>query len=216
MWKKGWVFILACVQDPQVRPTHHLKKLRKNWGQRGENITNMRWKILFRIKICDETICECGMMSSIVCVCVRLCGCCSGSVVCFCISFVPLESAWCATLCPIQCLCLFLCTCVCVVGPLCLCVALPRCAACVPMYVCCVFARHYAPFRAPISQIRARIMHAFRSPAFKFCHIWCGFNGLRTWAANARYFCFMQETCFHPHPDEWVCNHCKSQEHYSR
>ena len=70
MWKKGWVFILACAQDPQVRPTHHLKKLRKNWGQRGENITNMRWKIRFRIKICDESMCECGMMISIVCVCV--------------------------------------------------------------------------------------------------------------------------------------------------
>ena len=149
-------------------------------------------------------------------------------VVCFCISFVPLESTWCVSLLDIMphsvfasvfvhmCLCVVGPLCLCVVGPLCLCVALPRCAACVPVYVCCVFARHYAPFRAPISQIRARIMHAFRSPAFKFCHIWCGFNGLRTWAANARYFCFMQETCFHPHSDEWVCNHCKSQVHYSR
>ena len=80
MWKKGWVFTLACAQDPQVRPTHHLKKLRKNWGQREENITNMRWKIRFRIKICDESICECGMMISIVCVCARLCGCGSGCV----------------------------------------------------------------------------------------------------------------------------------------
>ena len=129
-------------------------------------------------------------------------------VVCFCISFVPLDSTWCASLVDIMphsvFVSVFVHMCLCVVGPLCLCVALPRCAACVPVYVCCVFARHYAPFRAPISQIRARIMHAFRSPAFKFCHIWCGFNGLRTWAANARYFCFMQETCFHPHSDEWA------------
>ena len=88
MWKKGWVFILACVQDPQVRPTHHLKKLRKNWGQRGENITNMRWKIRFRIKIYNESMWDCGMMGSILNVCARLCvglracvsGCAGGSI----------------------------------------------------------------------------------------------------------------------------------------
>ena len=84
-----------------------------------------------------------------------------------------------ATPCMYLCICLALYLSLCSI--LCLCTSLSRCAACVPMYVRCVFARHYAPFRAPISQIRARIMHAFRSPAFKFCHIWCGFNGLRTW-----------------------------------
>ena len=64
------------------------------------------------------------------------------------------------------------------------------------------FARHYAPFRAPISQIRARIMHAFRSPAFKFCHIWCGFNGLRT-PCECKPFHFYAENLFWP-PDQWV------------
>ena len=64
------------------------------------------------------------------------------------------------------------------------------------------FARHYAPFRAPISQIRARIMHAFRSPAFKFCHIWCGFNGLRT-PCECKAFHFYAENLFSP-SDQWV------------
>ena len=173
----------------------------------------MRWKY---VRLWDDDF-DCVYMC--VRLCVTFCGCGSGSV-CFCISFMPLDSTWCASLVDIMphsvFVSVFVHMCLCVVGPLCLCVALPRCAACVPMYVCSVFARHYAPFRAPISQIRARIMHAFRSPAFKFCHIWCAFNGLRTWAANARYFCFMQETCFHPHSDEWVSNHCKSQVHYSR
>ena len=60
------------------------------------------------------------------------------------------------------------------------------------------FARHYAPFRAPISQIRARIMHAFRSPAFKFCHIWCAASMGWEPHANARHSTFMQKTCFCP------------------
>ena len=73
--------------------------------------------------------------------CVSFCGYGSGSV-CFCISFMPLDPTWCASLVDIMphsvFVSVFVHMCLCVVGPLCLCVALLRCAACVPMYCMCV------------------------------------------------------------------------------
>ena len=75
----------------------------------------------------------------------------------------------------------------------------------------------YSILLRPLYQIRARIMRAFRSPAFKFCHIWWsiwwGFNGLKPHDANARHSkIYAGKPVFAP---GWVaCG--KSQEHCSK